>query len=128
MAHNLRRRMIRQELLDETQEVPAQDEEAQESEGSESVRVSGHDSEYSDATDASSESDVDGDATLDKMPVALLQRMLPAPYTTWQLLERRGRIREKFQLKWKLPPSHRQTQKSAMQIILRWSALHTKNK
>ena len=51
MAYNLRRRTIRQELLDETQEVPSEDEEAQESEGSESGGVSGHESEYSDATD-----------------------------------------------------------------------------
>ena len=67
MAYNLRGRTIRQELVDETQEVPSQDEEAQESEGSESGVVSGHESEYSDATDASSELDMDmEDATLDK--------------------------------------------------------------
>ncbi|KAK9753551.1 hypothetical protein QE152_g1900 [Popillia japonica] len=67
MAYNLRRRTIRLELLDETQEVPSEDEEAQESEMSENGGVSGHNYEDSDATDASSKSDVEmEDAILDK--------------------------------------------------------------
>ncbi|KAL3283104.1 hypothetical protein HHI36_006263 [Cryptolaemus montrouzieri] len=67
MAYNLRRRTIRQELLDETSEVFFEDEEAQENEESESGEVCGHESEYSDATDASSGSDEDMEnATLDK--------------------------------------------------------------
>ncbi|XP_056643529.1 uncharacterized protein LOC130449612 [Diorhabda sublineata] len=67
MAYNLRRRTIRQELLDEMQEVPSEDEEAQGSGESENEGVSEHESEYSYATDASSELDSDmEDATLDK--------------------------------------------------------------
>ena len=67
MAYNHRRRTIRQELLDETHDVPSEDEEAQESEGSENGGVSGPNPKDYDATDASSESDVEmEDATLDK--------------------------------------------------------------
>lgn len=62
MAYNLQSRTFRQELLDETQEVPSEDEKVQESKGSENGGVSGHNSENS-----SSESDVEmEDTTLDK--------------------------------------------------------------
>ncbi|KAK0159471.1 hypothetical protein PV327_011101 [Microctonus hyperodae] len=59
MTYNLRRRPFRQDLLDETAEVPAVVEEDEENGRSESEENS--ECEYSDATDATSESDMNMD-------------------------------------------------------------------
>ncbi|KAK0161604.1 hypothetical protein PV327_010059 [Microctonus hyperodae] len=59
MAYNLRCRTFRQELLDETAEIPAEVEEDEENGRNESEENS--ECEYSNATDATSDSDMNMD-------------------------------------------------------------------